>query len=355
MRFFWIGFFVWLCTAVSHAHDVGLSTAEIAVKPAEIEVVVSFAPADAAVLGLGSESLPLPRATEMITLRSTDAVRSPRSAHVVLSEDNVTMHVLYPGNESGGPFSVEMRMMDELSPGHRMFVTVSGHEREVLMQRLLGRDERIVDVLPVGTQGKAGRTGAGHGPGSAESGNAHGFFLLGIEHILTGYDHLLFLLGLLVVCVRGRSILAIVTCFTVAHSITLALAALEIVELSPRWVEPLIAATIVYVGAENLIARGTEPSKRWMLTFSFGLIHGFGFAGVLREAGLGSTGAGVGWPLLKFNLGVEAGQLAVAAVGLPLLWWLRKKPWFVLRGVPVLSGAIVCAGLYWLIERLMGL
>ena len=116
------------------------------------------------------------------------------------------------------------------------------------------------------------------------------FLRLGIEHIWTGYDHLLFLAGLLIVCSRVRTIIGIVTSFTVAHSITLGLAATDTFNLPGRLVEPLIAATILYVGAENLIRRGTEPSGRWIIAFAFGLVHGFGFASALRELNLPRTG-----------------------------------------------------------------
>jgi hydrogenase/urease accessory protein HupE len=178
-----------------------------------------------------------------------------------------------------------------------------------------------------------------------------GFLRLGIAHIWTGYDHLLFLFGLLVVCRSFRSIVGIISCFTVAHSITLALATLNIVNLPSRIVEPMIAASIFYVGIENLLRKGAEPKGRWALTFAFGLIHGFGFASVLRELGVGSNGHGLAMPLFTFNLGVEIGQVSIAAIVLPIVWQLRKNPVFVRRGVPVLSGFVAAAGLYWFLER----
>jgi hydrogenase/urease accessory protein HupE len=179
------------------------------------------------------------------------------------------------------------------------------------------------------------------------------FFRLGVEHIFTGYDHLLFLLGLLLVCTRWRTLVVIVTCFTVGHSLTLALATLGWVNLPPGVTEPLIALTILWVGLENIWRRGTEPVGRWAVTLLFGLVHGFGFATVLRDLGVGAEGGGLLVPLLAFNLGVEFGQLVFAAVVLPLLWWLRRFPWFVQRGVPVLSGVIAFTGLYWLVERVL--
>jgi len=178
-----------------------------------------------------------------------------------------------------------------------------------------------------------------------------GFLELGIEHIWTGYDHLLFLAGLLVVCSRLRKVVGIVTSFTIAHSITLGLAATNTVNLPGRVVEPLIAASIVFVGVENLLCRNSEPKRRWAIAFVFGLAHGFGFASVLRGLGFGAHGRGIALPLFSFNLGVEIGQLTIAAIVLPIVWELRKNPTFTRRGIPILSGLVAITGLYWLLER----
>src|SRR5262249_37382375 len=159
--------------------------------------------------------------------------------------------------------------------------------------------------------------------------------------------HLLFLLGLLVVCRRFRTVAGIITCFTVAHSVTLALAALNVVTLPSRIVEPLIAATIVVVGIENLV-RGDEPKGRWVLTFAFGLVHGLGFASALKAIGLGAAGASIVGPLIAFNLGVELGQLAVAAPLLLLLWRLRALPLFARHGARATSLIVAVVGIVWL-------
>ena len=190
---------------------------------------------------------------------------------------------------------------------------------------------------------------------TARTASALQFLRLGVEHILTGYDHLLFLLGLLIVCTRFRGVLTIVSCFTLAHSVTLALAGTGVLMLPSRVVEPLIAASIVFVGVENVVRarQGTAPRGRWALTFAFGLIHGFGFAGALRDLGLGAAGVPIAVPLLSFNLGVELGQVAVASVLLPLVWRLRAIPAFARHGVTVVSAAISAAGLYWLIARVL--
>lgn len=176
------------------------------------------------------------------------------------------------------------------------------------------------------------------------------FFRFGIEHILGGYDHLLFLAALLLVTTTFREAASIVTCFTVAHSITLALAALDVVRLPAAIVEPVIALSIACVAIENFW--GEPPLRRRMVvTFAFGLIHGLGFATALREIGLGTIPGGVVVPLLSFNLGVEAGQLCVAAVLFPLIRWARACSAWAAAVVPVGSALIAAAGLYWLVTR----
>lgn len=172
------------------------------------------------------------------------------------------------------------------------------------------------------------------------------FTLLGVEHIVTGYDHLLFLLALLLVGQSLRDVVAIVTSFTAAHSLTLALATLGLVEPPSRVVEAVIALSIAWVGIENVVAR--EVRHRWVLTFAFGLVHGFGFAGVLREMDLGRGGLVLG--LLTFNLGVELGQVAIVALLWPALKALhrtQRRP----QVVRWASAAIALCGLAWFVER----
>ena len=172
-------------------------------------------------------------------------------------------------------------------------------------------------------------------------------FKMGIEHILTGYDHLMFLFGLVLIGGRTRSLIALVTAFTIAHSISLALATLGIFSPSPIFIEPAIALSIAYVGVENFYVKNAE--KRWRITFPFGLIHGFGFAGALREIAL--PHAQLPLALFAFNLGVEAGQLGVLALLLPILHFARKNAWFKDKGVKILSGVIIAFGLGWFILR----
>lgn len=177
------------------------------------------------------------------------------------------------------------------------------------------------------------------------------FFRLGLEHIAFGFDHLLFLGGLLVACRRPGDIFAIVTSFTLAHSITLSVAALDLWVPPGRLVEPAIAASIVFVGVENMM-RKEIGRERALLTFAFGLIHGFGFAGVLRELGLGQDGQSIVGPLFAFNVGIEAGQLAIVAIVLPALLWFQHASARVRKWMrPGLSLVIALIGVFWLLQR----
>jgi hypothetical protein len=175
------------------------------------------------------------------------------------------------------------------------------------------------------------------------------FFKLGVEHIFLGYDHICFLIALIIVS-KFREVVKIVTSFTIAHSITLILATLQVVSLPARLVEASIAATIVYVALENLWVKDTK--HRWWLTFCFGLVHGFGFAGVLREMGLPTIG--LVRCLLAFNVGVEVGQLAIATALLPLAMFLAR--WKHGRKVVVaISILLALFGTAWFIDRVFAL
>jgi HupE / UreJ protein len=176
---------------------------------------------------------------------------------------------------------------------------------------------------------------------------ALGFFRLGIEHILTGFDHILFLLALILRGGRIGSLLGIVTAFTVAHSITLGLAVLGFVR-PPAWlVEPLIAASIAYVACENIFLERT-PSRRWLVSLLFGFVHGFGFAGALLELELPTDK--LFSSLLFFNLGVEAGQAMIIALLFPTLLLLSRFEWK-RRAVTVISAVILVTAVGLLAER----
>ncbi len=179
------------------------------------------------------------------------------------------------------------------------------------------------------------------------------FLIAGIQHILTGPDHLLFLAGLLLAGGTVGRLATIVTAFTVAHSITLALAVLGIVAPPPGLIEPLIASSIVFVGVRNLRTSG-RGEWRTIAAGAFGLIHGFGFAYALREMRLPRRE--LGWSLLSFNLGVEVGQLAVVLVVALLFAALRRSGLITPRQLVVVGSVVVAtAGAFWFVERLVAI
>lgn len=176
------------------------------------------------------------------------------------------------------------------------------------------------------------------------------FIGIGFSHILPlGFDHVLFVLGLFFFATRLRPLLAQITAFTAAHSLTLGLSLSGAITLPARVVEPLIALSIAVVALENLFARRMRTS-RWLIVFAFGLVHGLGFAGALREFGLPP---GTFWStLLGFNLGVEAGQLAVVSTAYAALGWFWGRPWYYRRVTVPASAAIALVALFWFFERI---
>jgi hydrogenase/urease accessory protein HupE len=252
--------------------------------------------------------------------------------------DNVEAHLTF-NSDATGKLTFRSPLLERFAPGHRQLLSVIDSNGRALAERLLSAGVNSADLEIQPAHPRVPET------------SIRGFVLLGVEHILAGYDHLLFLFALLIVARNFMASLKVITCFTVAHSITLVLATFDVVQLPARIVEPLIAASIVYVSIENLVRRG-EPRGRLALTFGFGLVHGLGFATVLRELGLGSSGSGIAFPLLSFNLGVELGQILVAAILLPLIWKLRQHPSAANRLAPACSLLITAVGTYWLIQRL---
>jgi hypothetical protein len=290
-----------------------------------------------------------------------------------------------------GALTIVSDLMREVAPSHLHFARLRAPDGGI-RERVLAGPERSWR-LP-GQDADAADSGAGS--------SIEDYLLLGIEHIATGYDHLVFLLGLLLLARRAREVVTIVTGFTVAHSITLGLAALGRVRPDAAAVEALIGLSIALVAAENgwllsgrwrgvpvlvvgallvagalaaaglgavppatcaglalfaacyfaLLERAERPMRlRFAIAFCFGLIHGFGFAGVLAEFALPQ---GRLLPaLLGFNLGVEAGQLVIVALVWPLLAFLARARAGGLHRMLVEAGtAVVCAlGVFWWIER----
>jgi hydrogenase/urease accessory protein HupE len=337
------------------AHDPGLSTAGVTLYTNHIEVVLGFAIADAAQIidldknhdGRFSRE-ELANGAMRLKSEATNALEitldgQPASMTAARCEfdgnDNAAISLIFSGRSFTNPV-IRSKWLALLQPGHRQLLTLKTDSGQVLAERLLSaNDDHItVEVDPAAAAA------------APRSQSLHDFLVMGVKHIWTGYDHLLFLFGLLIVTCNFGSAIKVITCFTLAHSITLAVATLNVVNIPSRFVEPLIAVSIVYVGIENLV-RADDPKGRGYLAFGFGLIHGFGFASVLRELGVGVNGAGIAVPLVSFNLGVEIGQLVIAALLLPLIWRVRSHPLFIKRWVPACSTVVALLGAFWFVQR----
>ncbi|MDD9271444.1 HupE/UreJ family protein [Paenibacillus sp. GCM10023248] len=250
-----------------------------------------------------------------------------------------------------------------IDPNHSNYATIQVGGQTI--QQVLGSQNYIVQVQgpgPGAASKPAGKPAEPSGfktAGIAAVSTAQGtagaswlatlktYVVMGMEHIWSGLDHLLFLFGLLLAAEqRPWKIVRLITAFTIGHCITLVLSSLEIAYLSPRIVEPLIALSIVYIAVENIWKK--RESAREVVTLLFGLVHGFGFAEVLR----GTLSGEMALPLFSFNLGVEIGQLVVVAIVIPVLLWIRRLPWQI-KWNQYASGLIGVFGLYWLIERMI--
>ena len=280
---------------------------------------------------------------EMISLRAGGAELELGHASVqpdLDSDGDLVARFRATAETPAGADRLELDLTRYLAPmpeSHRVLLRISipGHPVEAA---IVAADEPVLEI--------------GLAAWDRESLWAQGarFLVLGVEHIFLGYDHVLFLLALIVVSSRLGTLVKIVTAFTVAHSVTLILAALEWVSLPSRLVESGIALSIAYVAAENFWLRRAD--HRWILTFFFGFVHGFGFANVLRDLGLPSRG--LISSLLAFNLGVEVGQVAIVTLLFPLILWSARRPSH-LRVVQAVSAVILLFGVGWLVERVLDL
>lgn len=212
---------------------------------------------------------------------------------------------------------------------------------------LVYRDGKLVDRAAVTPMKPTALLGENH---TAVVGR---FIDMGIRHIFTGPDHILFVLGLILVGGTLRQLFTVVTAFTIAHSITLSLTVLGISSMAPRFVEPIIALSIVAVGIENLLRLGAYQEVRAWMAFSFGFFHGFGFAGALAEVGLPRQA--LAWSLASFNVGVEIAQACIVLLTVPALGYIcRRDPGFGGKMVKVASAVIALAGGFWFVERVSG-
>lgn len=310
------------------AHDLGVTNADSLLNPAE---AARYKEALTALL-TPRLSLTLDGATATIAWGGIEVVPDRQSLKLSFTVTNVR-----PGH---------IRIQAYLfpyDPIHQTFINVY-EDTALTLQVILDATQQSAEYYSGSTQGRWAVVKT--------------FVASGVEHILIGPDHVLFLIGLLLLGGSLPRLALIVTAFTIGHSITLSLAALDILAPPARLIEPLIALTIVVVGADNLLVLrntrvnpATAADIRAWLAAAFGLIHGFGFAYVLKEFGLPQ--AALAWSLLAFNVGVEIGQLLIVAAAAGVLTVIRRMSDGAADRIALLgSVAVIGAGGYWFVERL---
>ncbi len=252
----------------------------------------------------------------------------------LLEREAMALHLRFPTNASAGMLSIQCALFP-YDPQHQPFLNI--YEKDALThQEIFNKDHTAFDYFTGGRQGALAVVKT--------------FIPAGVYHIFIGPDHILFIVGLLLMGGSLLRLLTIVTAFTIAHSITLTLAALDVVNPPTGLIEPAIALSIVYVGIDNLMVGKTGWDARAWIAFFFGLAHGFGFAGVLKEFGLPRQA--LGWSLFSFNFGVEIGQVCIVVVVAALLAALRNRNKAMGERVATIGSVIVIlAGTYWFIQR----
>jgi HupE/UreJ protein len=320
----------------ARAHALRLSTGEVTVEGRTVRAVLQFARVELDALRPEDVAPTLQVSTDGAPCTLTGSSVAP------VQEDGVAISGLWECPRPPGRLRMVLGFLDRLPPGHVHVALLRLPGATVQRTARAGAPVLEVEAHP-GAWAGAGR-----------------FLRLGAEHIFQGSDHIAFLIGVLLLGGTFRQLLGIVTAFTVAHSLTLALATLGWMVPPPRLIEPLIALSIVAVAVENLLAL-REPlsparirasiARRWQLTLGFGLVHGFGFAGALRALELPRSLLGPS--LLTFNLGVELGQLVIVALAWPLLRWARGVPGMWPAGTRWASAAVGALGAFWLVQRLV--
>lgn len=275
---------------------------------------------------------------DTIKLRSgeTDCRLYAMSPFATQKSGNEIVHLNYRCEQPVQSLSISSEAFLDLDDKHVQMLKLvkAGDLRTVLNEGMFNSKQREMRIANV------------HGVSSLLLNRIWRFLKIGVEHIITGYDHILFVISVILITTGLRDALKVVTAFTVAHSITLALAFFGLVSLPASIVEPLIALTIVYVAFENIVLR--RYSKRWLLVFLFGLVHGLGFVGVLKDITMSRDE--LVSALLAFNLGIEFGQILIVVPLLLMLRSIREHNWQpqVIRYASLSMGIM---GLVWFIDR----
>jgi hydrogenase/urease accessory protein HupE len=349
LRIYGLLILILAAAAPAFAHPVPFSYLDIQLQPASVDVSLVAHIYD---LGHDMKIAPIEQLLDPALVeqreKALQAMLSPRlelsadgrvltpewgQTDVLRERQSVRFHLRYPVSSPPGTVAVNTTMFP-YDPMHQTFINV--YEGETLTSQM------IVDA-------KHPRIDYFAGTRQGVLAVVKKFIPAGAHHILIGPDHLLFLVGLLLLGGSIRQLLIVVTSFTVAHSITLSLAALNIVTPPARLIEPAIALSIVYVGADNLLAQNGRDVRGW-IAFTFGFIHGFGFANVLREMELPRRA--LGWSLFSFNIGVEIGQLFVVVLVATAFTMLRQRSEWSRRHLAFAGSIVViAAGAFWFVQR----
>lgn len=273
----------------------------------------------------------------------------------------IEIDINYDFAEPVDRYMVQYNFYDGTNPDHRSYATIRMGKQSIV--QVINSSNNILQMEGYhGTDAASSDADTAQGTGdmkpvtasSSWTSTLKDYVTMGMEHIWSGADHMLFLCGLILASgTSGWTMLKLVSAFTVGHSITLVLSAMDLASLSPLIVEPLIALSIVFVAFETMFRKRFPQlqGKQIAVTVTFGMVHGFGFAEILH----GTMSGNIALPLFSFNLGVEIGQLVVLAIVIPILWVIRKlitsrrqSAW-----TYVTSSIVGLMGLYWLIERLI--
>ncbi|MGQ0657769.1 MAG: HupE/UreJ family protein [Chromatiales bacterium] len=347
----------------AHAHDPGLSAAELKLGDAELAVHFTFARRDIeAIIPIDADNDGAVSVAEFAAARpyleklgnaaievSVDEQRLSAEPPAIELDDSDALHFrLGFAQTAGSRIGISVPIVAKLARGHRQYLAVRDGDGQLLADQLLSAaaSQLHVDLAK-----------------SPSRDSFPNYLAQGVWHIWIGYDHILFLLTLLLPAVLRRElgrwlaverfgqafweVFRIVTAFTAAHSITLSLAALGVVELPSHWVESAIALSVVLAALNNLWP--LVDKRRWLVAFGFGLVHGLGFANVLRDLGLPQDSLVLA--LFGFNVGVEVGQVAIVSALLPLTYAVRST--VVYRRVALGLGSLIIAVMasVWLVER----
>ena len=311
-------------TVVAHMYDVAH---DLHIDPADQLLDAAFVTQHA------DELIALVRDRLQLATNSVLGNATWAAPEILTDRQSIRVHARYPIAAKPGEVTLSAALFP-YDPAHQTFVNFYEGEK-LTSQSILDNNHRDFQYFVGGRQGVLAVI--------------RKFVPAGIHHILIGPDHILFLVGLLLLGGLMRRLFLIVSAFTVAHSITLSLAALNILTPSPRLIEPAIALSIVYVGVDNLTVGRGRDVRAW-IAFAFGFVHGFGFANVLREMNLPTQA--LGWSLFSFNVGVEIGQLMVVAVVASALMALRSNNEAMSKRVAFAGSLLVIvAGAFWFVQR----